>query len=89
MEWEDLKVGKSYNADICITASERKGIFSDISRACEDMDVNISGVNAKSGKDGVVNITLTLSIASTQQMQRVLRTLRNVQSVTNVYRARS
>ena len=53
------------------------------------MDVNISGVNAKSGKDGVVNITLTLSIASTQQMQKVLRTLRNVQSVTNVYRARS
>ena len=89
VEWEDLKVGKSYNADICIAAGERKGIFSDISRACEDMDVNISGVNAKSGKDGVVNITLTLSIASTQQMQKVLRTLRNVQSVTNVYRARS
>ena len=43
VEWEDLKVGKSYNADICIAAGERKGIFSDISRACEDMDVNISG----------------------------------------------
>lgn len=89
VEWEDLKVGKSYNADICIISVDRKGLFSDISRVCEDMDVHISGVNAKSGKDGLVNITLTLSIAGTQQMQRVQRTLRNVQGVTNVYRARS
>lgn len=89
VEWEDLKAGKSYNADICIESIDRKGIFSDISRVCEDMDVHISGVNAKSGRDGDVSITLTLSIASTQQMQKVLRTLRNVQGVSNVYRARS
>lgn len=89
VEWEDLKVGKSYAADVCIVSVDRKGIFSDISRACEDMDVHISGVNAKSGKDATVHITLTLSISSTQQMQRVLRTLRNVQGVSNVYRARS
>lgn len=89
VEWEDLRVGKSYAADVCIVSIDRKGIFSDISRACEDMDVHISGVNAKSGKDETVHITLTLSISSTQQMQRVLRTLRNVQGVSNVYRARS
>ena len=89
VEWEDLKMGKSYAADICIVSADRKGLFADISRACEDMDVHISGVNAKSGKDETVHITLTLSISSTQQMQRVLRTLRNVQGVSNVYRARS
>lgn len=89
VEWEDLKVGKSYNADICIISTDRKGMFSDISRACEDMDVHISGVNAKSGRDETVNITLTLSISSTQQMQKVLRTLRNVPGVSNVYRAKS
>lgn len=89
VEWEDLKVGKEYNADICIIGMDRKGIFSDISRVCEDMDVHIGGVNAKSTKDGSVHITLTLSISSTQQMQKVLRTLRNVPDVSNVYRARS
>ena len=89
VEWEDLKIGKSYKADICIVSEDRKGIFSDISRTCEDMDVHISGVNAKSGRDETINITLTLSISSTQQMQKVLRTLRNVPGVSNVYRARS
>lgn len=89
VQWEDLKVGKSYNADICVISVDRKGIFSDISRTCEDMDVHIAGVNAKSGKDETISITLTLSISSTQQMQKVLRTLRNVSGVLNVYRTKA
>ena len=89
VEWEDLKVGKSYDADICMVTVDRKHMFSDISRACEDMDVHISGVNAKSGKNEEVNIVLTLSISSTQQMQKVLRTLRNIEGVLHVYRAKS
>ena len=84
-----MKSGKSYDADICIIGKDRKGLFSDISRACEDMDVHISGMNAKSGRSEEVSITLTLSISGTQQMQKVQRTLRNVQGITNVYRAKS
>lgn len=89
VEWEDLKVGKSYNADICIMGNDRKGMLSDISRVCEDMEIHLSGVNAKSGKDGSLNMTITLSISSTQEMQKVLRTLRNIAGVTHVYRAKS
>ena len=89
VEWEDLKAGKSYNADICIVGNDRKGMLSDISRVCEDMDIHLSGVNAKSGKDGSLAITLTLSISSTQEMQKVLRNLRNIEGVHNVYRAKS
>ena len=89
VEWEDLKVGKSYAADITVLGNDRKGIFSDISRACENLDINIEGVNAKSDKDDRVRITLTLSITSTQQMQKVQRTLRNVPGVTSVYRSKS
>lgn len=89
VEWEDLKAGKSYDADICITTTDRKRMFSDISKVCEDMDVHISGVNAKSGKDNEVHIVLTVEISSTQQMEKVLRALRNVEGVKNVYRQKS
>ena len=89
VEWEDLKVGKSYNADICIIGTDRKGMLSDISRVCEDMDIHLSGVNAKSGKDGSLTMTITLSISSTQEMQKVLRNLRNIEGVLHVYRAKS
>ncbi|MBR3212347.1 MAG: bifunctional (p)ppGpp synthetase/guanosine-3',5'-bis(diphosphate) 3'-pyrophosphohydrolase, partial [Firmicutes bacterium] len=89
VEWEDLKVGKSYNADICIIANDRKHVFSDISKACDDMDVHIAGVNSKVDGEGVLHMTLTLSLTSTQQMQKMLRMLRNVEGVESVYRARS
>jgi GTP pyrophosphokinase len=79
-----------YNADIFIEAEDRKGLFSDLSRKCVDMDVNIAGVNSKSNEeDGIARILLTLSIKDTMQMEKILRTLRQVESVTDVYRARS
>ena len=43
----------------------------------------------KSGKDGSLTMTITLSISSTQEMQKVLRNLRNIEGVLHVYRAKS
>ena len=87
VEWDQTKLDKSYSADISIIADDRKGLLSDISRVCDDMDVNITGVNARSDKDRVVTITMTLSISNTAQMQKILRSLRSVQGVTDVYRS--
>ena len=88
VEWEDLTVGKAYNADICLICNNRKGMLSDISKVCDDHDVKIMGINAKAGDDGSATINLTIAIGSTQQMQRILRAFRNVEGVFNVYRAR-
>jgi len=87
VEWDSQKGDIAYDTDINILAEDRKGLFSDISRVCEDMDVHIAGVNAKSARDGVVNITMTLSISNTGQIEKVLRSLRNVPGVADVYRA--
>jgi guanosine-3',5'-bis(diphosphate) 3'-pyrophosphohydrolase len=87
VEWDKQKEDMSYDTDINILAEDRKGLFSDLSRVCEDMDVHIAGVNAKSAKDRIVNITMTLSISNTSQMEKVLRSLRSVPGVSDVYRA--
>ncbi len=89
VEWEDLKAGKSYEATINIIGSDRRGLLSDISKVCDNMDVNLSGVNARTGKDGAMNMTIQLDISSIQEMDRILRALRNIEGITNVYRARS
>ena len=89
VEWEDLTAGKSYNAEICVLAADRKGIFSDISRTCEDQDVRIEGVNAKTDRNEVLHITLTLALTNTQQMFRIQRLLRNVEGVSSVFRPKS
>jgi len=89
VEWEDMRMGKSYNADIVIVGHDRKGILSVISKVCDDMDINIAGVNGKADKEGNLNLIITLEIASTQEMQKVLRNLRNIEGIEQVYRARS
>ena len=86
VEWEDINPGKSYNVDITLITSDRKGIFSEISKACEDMDIHIAGVNAKPFGDDTLKITLTLSITSTQHMQKIQRVMRNIQGMISVYR---
>lgn len=87
VQWNTEKQNIAYDADINILAEDRKGLFSDLSRICEDMDVHITGVNAKSAKDQVVSITMTISITSTVQMEKVLRQLGAVAGVADVYRA--
>ena len=87
--WDEAKQNKSYNADVTIIADDRKGLFSDLSRVCEDMDVHITGVNAKSSKEQVVTITMTLSISNKSQMEKILRSLKNVPGVNDVYRAKT
>ena len=52
------------------------------------MDVHIDGVNAKSSKDETINVTLTLSISSRDQIEKVLRALRSVPGVSDVFRTK-
>lgn len=87
VEWDNVDNKSSYDVDITILAEDRKGLFSDLSRVCEDMDVHITGVNAKSSKDQATTITMTLSISNTAQMEKIFRSLRNVFGVIDVYRA--
>jgi len=86
VEWDNAKNTGSYNADINIIANDRKGLFSDISRACLDLDVNIAGVHTNTNDDYTVSIAMTLTISSAAEMDKILRTLRGIQSVLEVYR---
>ncbi len=88
VEWEKGLTSQSYNASLIIVAEDRKGLFSDISKKCDDMNINITGVNAKSGKDQLVNILLTISISDRSEMEKVLMNFRALPSVVDVRRSR-
>ncbi|MDR1247342.1 MAG: bifunctional (p)ppGpp synthetase/guanosine-3',5'-bis(diphosphate) 3'-pyrophosphohydrolase [Clostridiales Family XIII bacterium] len=89
VEWEydNTDLGRYYDSDVAISAGDRKGLLSDISRVCEDMDAHITGVNAKSANDGAVYILMTLSISNTNQMEKILLSLRGVEGVEDAHRA--
>lgn len=88
VEW-DTNGSKEYDADISVVSDDRKGLFSDLSKVCESMDVRIVGVNTKTDPDGVVTVIMTLSISNTDQMAKLLLNLKSVPSVLEVYRTKS
>ncbi|MBQ7605906.1 MAG: bifunctional (p)ppGpp synthetase/guanosine-3',5'-bis(diphosphate) 3'-pyrophosphohydrolase, partial [Firmicutes bacterium] len=88
VEWNDAKVGKDYEVTISMIADDRKGLFSDISKVCDDNDVSLTGINAKTTKDGSVIIVMSIALKGTGQMEKILRSLRSIPSVSNVYRGK-
>ncbi len=86
VEWEDQSKTKSYSAELVMEGSDRKGLLSDISKICDELDIDIEGLNGKRTRDGGIRIILTVSIKDTGQMQKVMRSLKNVSGIMNVYR---
>jgi GTP pyrophosphokinase len=79
----------SYDAEISLLAEDRKGLFSDVSKACEEMDINITSVNAKTDKSGITNMTLTLAISNTAHIIKILNRFSQIKNVVDVYRTNS
>lgn len=88
VEWETPKEGQTYFADILIEGNDRKGMFSDISKVCEDMDVKLAGVNMKPVDAGYVKCIITVSISGMHQINKLLIGLRNIEGVERVYRTK-
>lgn len=88
VEWDAPEQGTiSYDADISIIAEDRKGLFSDLSKTCEDQDVHIVGVNFRSNRDGIVHVVMTLSLSNTGEIEKIIRKIKNVAGVIEVGRA--
>ena len=85
----DPQLDKSYNAEISLTAKDRKGMLSNISKICEDMDVHIAGINARASRDETVKINMTLSIHDKSQMEKICRSLKSVPGILEAYRTKS
>ncbi|NLD20307.1 MAG: bifunctional (p)ppGpp synthetase/guanosine-3',5'-bis(diphosphate) 3'-pyrophosphohydrolase [Clostridiales bacterium] len=80
---------KSFNSEIILVAKDQKRMFSSISKVCDDLDVHISGLNAKANKDETVRIDLTLSIRNKDQIEKICRSLKAIPGIMEAYRAKS
>ncbi|MEG0292221.1 MAG: bifunctional (p)ppGpp synthetase/guanosine-3',5'-bis(diphosphate) 3'-pyrophosphohydrolase [Anaerovoracaceae bacterium] len=87
VEW-DTSRNKTYDAGITVVAEDRKGLFADLSKTCDNMDAHITGVNAKIGQDNVTTVMLTLAISNTGQIGKIMLALKSVPGVFEVYRSK-
>jgi len=86
VEWA-VDEKSSFVANISVKSTDRPGVLMDISQVLLSMDVNIKTVNAKADRDGMVYINLSFDINNTSQLNNIIKNLRKIKTVTEVYRA--
>ncbi|MBR0130722.1 MAG: bifunctional (p)ppGpp synthetase/guanosine-3',5'-bis(diphosphate) 3'-pyrophosphohydrolase, partial [Firmicutes bacterium] len=87
VSWAETDQPMYFDAAIQIIADDRKGLVADISKICEDMDVNINGLNIKSKSDGILYMEIILAITSTSDILKLESRFRQVRNVSNVFRS--
>ena len=88
VNWDTPDSSRKYYVDLQVVSEERKGIFKDISKVCDDYDIEVVGLNLTPGEPGTANTLITIEITDMHQMQRLLTALRQVEGVIRVYRPR-
>lgn len=86
VKWDYEKLTPSYLADISVISTDTKGVFTDLSRTCEGMDIKIAGINANSTSEGIMQMDLTLNLTHTAQMNKLIGRLKGIENVIDVYR---
>lgn len=88
VEWDTPSDKLKYYVDIQVVSEERKGMFKDISKVCDDYDIEVVGLNLAEGEPGTTNTLLKVEISDMHQIQRLLTGLRQVEGVLKVFRPR-
>ena len=77
--------GQKFATDIEVIANDRQGLLRDISEALTRERINVTAVNTLS-KANMASMRFTVEIQRTEQLQRVLRAVGEVEGVETVRR---
>jgi len=81
--------GASYIAEIRVKAEDRKGILSDITMVITDANLYLNSLNANSSKGNEAIISIKVKIDSVEQLKELMKKIRRLQGVVDVYRMNS
>ena len=88
-EWEVDAVekgGEMYLTEICLYAHNRTGILLDISKIFMELQVDIKSVNIKTSKQELATIHLSFETSGVEELNHIIKKLRNVESVIDIER---
>ena len=86
VNWDTPDKNHVYFADVNVVAVARKGLFKDVSKLCDDYDVELAGLNMLPAEAGQQQMQMTIGITDMHQMQILLMNLRTLDGVEKVYR---
>ncbi|MGN0466035.1 MAG: RelA/SpoT family protein, partial [Lachnospiraceae bacterium] len=91
VEWatcDEPKKQEKYEVEILIYTEDRVGVLVDIGKVFIDSQININSIlTRKSKKDGRATVVLTFFITGTDQLNRIMSKIRQIDSVIDIERS--
>ena len=76
----------TYSVEVTVYANDRQGLLADVIKAITGAKFNILGVNTKTTKERIAIIDMTIELENLEELKKVIRVLRGVDSVYDVKR---
>lgn len=88
VSWGSEK-GASYVAEIAVKSHDRMGVLQDVMKVITDLGVNLTALNANTIKSDNALITIKVKINSVDELRNLMKKLRKISGVLDVFRVNS
>ena len=87
VEWDKASDASPYTVRLRISVEDRRGILADVSSRIADINTNIRDVEATVDDDQRGSIRMTVEISDVKHLEKVMKSIKNVDGVLAVERA--
>ena len=85
--WAD-QVESSFQAQLCITATDRDSLLVDITTITADLKIPVKGLNARTTKNNLEIVDISIEVKNIENLDIAIKKLKNVNGVISVVRRR-
>lgn len=85
VSWDNEKTG-TFESEIYMKIVERRGIINDVTHIISNEKISLNGINARKTKQGTLNINLLVEIENINKLNLLMKKLKSIQGVDEIYR---
>lgn len=88
-EWQGFGAvsGEKYSTEIAIYANNRTGLLADLSKIFTERGIDLTSINSRVSKQGTATISLSFEISGTEELNRIIEKIRQIDSIIDIERA--
>ena len=87
-EWQGFATGsgEKYATEITIYANNRTGLLVDLSKVFTERGIDLTGINSRLSKQGTATLSVSFEISGTEELNRIIEKLRQIDSIIDIER---
>ncbi len=87
-EWQGFSTGsgEKYVTEITIYAANRTGLLVDLSKTFTERGIDLMAINSRLSKQGTATISVSFEISGTEELNRIIEKIRQIDSIIDIER---